>query len=204
GVHDVDEVVGGEVRIDGDPDQAALLLGDGRDREGRGAEQRAVLDDADVAALLEDEEAAVGGGGQGRRRGEPGGDRRLREPGRQLHATGRVVIDDGERHRRGAAQRRTARRGAQRQGQRLVALHRDIFQGRDGECLARLAVGEGERARRGGVVTAGRGRAVAGRVVDAHRAAGAARPRDRDGQRPAALAQAVGGGVELERARLGG
>src|SRR5262249_38216058 len=153
------------------------------DREGRGAEQRAVLDHADVAALLEDEEPAVGGGGQGRRRGEAGGDRRLREPVRQLHAGGRVVIDDGDRHRRGAAQRRAARRGAQRQGQRLVALHGAILEDRDGERLARLAIGEGERARRGRVVAAGGRRAVAGGVVDGHRTVGAAGPRDGDGQR---------------------
>src|SRR5262249_58515572 len=86
GVVDVDEMVRGEVRINGDAEQAALDLIDGRDGQGGRGQQRAVLDDADVAALFEDEDAAVGGGTQGGRVRESGGDLRLREPGRQEHA----------------------------------------------------------------------------------------------------------------------
>ena len=59
-VVDVDELVGREVRIEGDAEQAALADGVDGECKKRRRQQRAVLDDAQPAALLGDEEAAVG------------------------------------------------------------------------------------------------------------------------------------------------
>ena len=59
GVVDVDETVGLEVRVEGDPEQPAFPRGIHRDREERRGEQRPVLDHAQLAALLADEETTV-------------------------------------------------------------------------------------------------------------------------------------------------
>ena len=60
GVRDVDELVGREVRIKSEAEEAAFDLVDGRDGQGRRRQEGAVLDDPDVAALFEDEDPAVG------------------------------------------------------------------------------------------------------------------------------------------------
>src|SRR5262245_30126011 len=88
GVADINVMVRGEVRIDSYADQSALDFSDGGDREGRRCQERAVLDDANIAPLFKNEDATIGSRGQGRCRGKSGGDGRLREPSWQCHAGG--------------------------------------------------------------------------------------------------------------------
>src|SRR5207302_7157250 len=72
-----------------------------------------------------------------------------------------------------------------REGQRegLVALVHRVVEDRNGDALARLAVGEGQRARLRRVVAAGGGGAIRGGVVDGDRPDRTGAAHDREGDR---------------------
>ena len=82
----------------------------------------------------------------------------------------------------GRAERRAARRTAERQVDRLVPLHEGIVNDRDADGLVgRVASGKADGLGHGRVVRGSGGGAVAGRHTDAYRARAAACARDRDG-----------------------
>ena len=59
GVVNVDEIVRGEVRIEGDAQQAALAIGINRQRHKGCCQQRAISDNPQLSALLANKDAAV-------------------------------------------------------------------------------------------------------------------------------------------------
>jgi hypothetical protein len=89
GVEEVEVAVGGECGVEGEADEPAAAAGLHRQSERRGREQGAVLDDADVAALLEDEQPPV--------RGEL---HRVRRPQRIGHLDDLEIAGEGHRLRR--------------------------------------------------------------------------------------------------------
>src|SRR5262249_32385012 len=86
---------------------------------------------------------------------------------------------------------------AQRQIDRREALHQVVVGDRDGEGLAGFAIVERERTRGGGVLGAGGRGAVAGGVLDGHRARAAAAAPDRDRGRAGGFVVRVAGRAEL-------
>src|SRR5262249_34263955 len=117
---------------------------------------------------------------------------------------GRVVRVDEQRRGRRAVERGAAGRIAERQEDRLHVLDGGVVDDRNREGLGRLAVGEGQPAALAGAVAAGRGGAVAGRVVDGHAAGAAVGARHRDDGRRLVLNHAEGGGTETQQAGLAG
>ncbi len=100
-VVDVHPLVRREVGIKGDAQEPALaggIHGDGDERRGQ---QRAVLDDPELAALLRHEDPPVRGEGHGGGIADPGGDPGLREPGGQGGGRGGNGRQEWRRHQDG-------------------------------------------------------------------------------------------------------
>ena len=96
-VVDVDELIGRELRIEGDAEQAALADGADGDRQERRRQQDAVLDDAKAAALLRHEQTPVGRELHGGRTGQAARDERFAESCRDrrgLHRRTDLEVDD--------------------------------------------------------------------------------------------------------------
>jgi hypothetical protein len=116
----------------------------------------------------------------------------------------RVVVDDGEDHRRRTSDRR-ADRIRQRDGQRLVVLvDRIVDDGDRHERDRGVAVVEPHALRRRHVVGAGRGRSVRRRHPSADRSCAAAGPQDQHRPLTVALADAERRGAERQLPRTCG
>jgi len=100
GVIDVHAVVGGEVRVKGDPKQPPLpdRVDDAGEVEERPGEENAVFDDDEATTLLGDEDAAVGSDVHRRWAGDASRHQRLGEASGKHRGVGREARPEGRYH----------------------------------------------------------------------------------------------------------